>query len=136
MKRFHVNVGVEDLDRSIRFYTTLFGAKPTVREADDAKRMLDDPRISFAISSRGASRGVDHVGIQVDAPDELETITARLDQAGDEVLEQESIGPWAASLRESAPQPSPPTASPSASPPVARRRAAWGSRAGAWGAPT
>lgn len=136
MKRFHVNVGVEDLDRSIRFYTTLFGAEPTVREVDDAKWMLDDPHINFAISSRGASRGVDHVGIQVDAPDAQEKITARLNQAGDEVLEQESIGSRAASLREPAPQPSPPTASPPASPPVARRRAAWGSRAGARGAPT
>lgn len=90
MKRFHVNVGVEDMDRSIRFYTTLFGAEPTVREPDYAKWMLDDPHVNFAISNRTASRGVDHVGIQVDAPEELEDITARLKQAGDEVLEQEA----------------------------------------------
>ena len=31
MNRFHVNVAVTDLDRSIRFYNTLFGAEPAVR---------------------------------------------------------------------------------------------------------
>ncbi len=90
MKRFHLNMGVADLDRSIRFYTTFFGAEPTVREADYAKWMLDDPRINFAISNRNGSRGIDHVGIQVDAPEELEAITARLEQAGDDVLQQEA----------------------------------------------
>ena len=37
MKRLHVHVGVADLDRSIGFYSTLFGAKPTVTKADYAK---------------------------------------------------------------------------------------------------
>ena len=28
MKRFHIHVGVKDLDQSVQFYSTLFGQKP------------------------------------------------------------------------------------------------------------
>ena len=54
MKRLHVHVAVADLSRSIGFYSTLFAAEPTVRKDDYAKWMLDDPRVNFAISARGA----------------------------------------------------------------------------------
>ncbi len=54
MKRLHVHVGVDDLDQSIAFYSTLFGAEPTVVKADYAKWMLDDPRVNFAILQRQA----------------------------------------------------------------------------------
>ena len=57
MKRFHVHVGVSDLDRSIAFYTGLFGAGPNVTKADYAKWMLDDPRVNFAISTRSRQPG-------------------------------------------------------------------------------
>lgn len=84
MKRFHVHVNVEELDRSIRFYTTLFGAEPTMMKPDYAKWMLDDPRIHFAISRRGRPAGVDHLGLQVDDTAELSIIGERL-QAADAV---------------------------------------------------
>jgi catechol 2,3-dioxygenase-like lactoylglutathione lyase family enzyme len=76
MKRFHVHVGVADLDASIHFYSALFGAEPTVRKHDYAKWMVDDPRLNFAISQRGNGRslGVNHLGLQVDSDDELETL--------------------------------------------------------------
>lgn len=44
MKRLHVHVSVSDLEASIRFYSTLFAAEPSVRKADYAKWMLEDPR--------------------------------------------------------------------------------------------
>jgi catechol 2,3-dioxygenase-like lactoylglutathione lyase family enzyme len=78
MKRFHVHVNVVDLDASIRFYSTLFGAEPGVRKTDYAKWMLDDPRVNFAISRRNQSAGVDHLGLQVEDGPELEEIGARL----------------------------------------------------------
>jgi catechol 2,3-dioxygenase-like lactoylglutathione lyase family enzyme len=82
MKRFHVHVAVDDLDRSIAFYTGLFGAPPAVAERDYAKWMLDDPRLNFAISARGARSGLDHFGLQVDSRDELEAVQRQLDAAG------------------------------------------------------
>lgn len=74
MKRFHVHVAVEDLDRSIAFYAGLFGAPPTVRKDDYAKWMVEDPRLNFAISQRGGTPGLNHLGLQADSVDELAAI--------------------------------------------------------------
>lgn len=71
MKRFHVHVAVDDLQKNIRFYSAMFGAKPCVEKGDYAKWMLDDPRVNFAISQRGAESGVNHLGFQVDSAEEL-----------------------------------------------------------------
>ncbi|RYF49690.1 MAG: glyoxalase/bleomycin resistance/dioxygenase family protein, partial [Cytophagaceae bacterium] len=58
MKRLHVHVSVDDLDKSIQFYSGMFGVEPTVVKPDYAKWMLDDPRVNFAISHRGAETGL------------------------------------------------------------------------------
>ncbi len=88
MKRLHVHVSVDDLAGSIRFYSALFGAEPTVVKPDYAKWMLDDPRVNFAISARGGKAGVDHLGIQVETPEELREVYGRLQQAERPVLEE------------------------------------------------
>jgi catechol 2,3-dioxygenase-like lactoylglutathione lyase family enzyme len=88
MKRLHVHVSVRDLDASIRFYSALFAATPTVLEADYAKWMLDDPRVNFAISTRGAPAGIEHLGIQVADADELHEVYERLEKADAPVLEE------------------------------------------------
>ena len=77
MKRFHVHVHVQDLNQSIAFYSKMFAAEPTRREVDYAKWMLDDPRVNFAISTRGGDPGVDHLGIQTDSAEELVELKAR-----------------------------------------------------------
>jgi catechol 2,3-dioxygenase-like lactoylglutathione lyase family enzyme len=78
MKRFHVHVAVDDLDANIKFYSTLFGAPPSVVKPDYAKWMLDDPRINFAISNCGNASGIDHLGVQVDSDDELRELRERV----------------------------------------------------------
>ena len=89
MKRLHVHVGVKDLDQSIRFYSTLFGADPTVTKDDYAKWMLDDPRVNFAISSNHhAAKGIEHLGIQAENNDELAEVYGRLKAADRPVLEE------------------------------------------------
>ena len=88
MKRLHVHISVADLPASVRFYAALFGAPPTVAHDDYAKWMLDDPRVNFAISSRGAAPGLDHLGIQVETPDDLADAYARLRAADRPVLEE------------------------------------------------
>jgi predicted enzyme related to lactoylglutathione lyase len=88
MKRIHVHVSVDDLQRSVVFYSALFAAEPSVVKADYAKWMLDDPRVNFAISTRGRQPGLDHLGIQVENGDELKEIYARLQKAGGPVVEQ------------------------------------------------
>jgi catechol 2,3-dioxygenase-like lactoylglutathione lyase family enzyme len=89
MKRLHVHVGVADLDRSIGFYSTLFGAEPTVVKSDYAKWMLNDPRVNFAISAgKHANKGIEHLGIQSESPEELSEVYGRLRAADRPVLEE------------------------------------------------
>lgn len=88
MKRMHVHVSVESLEDSIRFYSTLFAAEPTVLQADYAKWMLEDPRVNFAISMRGSKAGIEHLGIQAESESELAEVYGRLSQAEGPTLEE------------------------------------------------
>ena len=88
MKRFHVHVHVEDLDKSIGFYSKLFAAEPTRVEGDYAKWMLEDPRLNFAISTRGSKAGIDHLGFQTDDPAELAGMKARAEAADMALLDE------------------------------------------------
>lgn len=85
----HIHVGVKDLDASIAFYSTLFGAEPSVTKADYAKWMIDDPRVNFAISAgHHAVKGIEHLGIQVEDTNELAEVYSRLKAADRPVLEE------------------------------------------------
>ena len=88
MKRFHVHIAVDDVAASVRFYSSLFGAEPTVLKPDYAKWMLDDPRLNFAISNRGHSVGVNHLGFQVDSDPELTALREQLQRADEQLIEQ------------------------------------------------
>lgn len=88
MKRLHVHVGVDDLNHSIDFYSTLFGVEPTVTKDDYAKWMLEDPRVNFAISSGNVHKGIEHLGIQVESEGELQEVYRRLKAADRPVLEE------------------------------------------------
>ena len=88
MKRFHVHVSVDDLDANVKFYSTVFGAPPTVVKPDYAKWMVDDPRINFAISQRGSATGIDHLGIQVESDEQLATLREQVTGAQIAALDQ------------------------------------------------
>ena len=92
MKRMHVHLNVEDLDRSVRFYRTLFGAAPDKLKSDYAQWMLDEPAVNFALSTQkccdGQGGGVSHLGIQVDGDESLAAITRALTEAEQTVFEE------------------------------------------------
>ena len=88
MKRFHVHMHVDDLAKNIAFYTQLFAAEPARVESDYAKWMLDDPRVNFAISTRGSKPGLDHQGFQVDDAEELTALKARASAADLAMLDE------------------------------------------------
>ena len=88
MKRFHVHLHVQDLAQSIAFYARLFDAAPTRQESDYAKWMLDDPPVNFAISTRGSTTGLDHLGIQTDDAAELAALKARAEAADLALLDE------------------------------------------------
>ena len=76
MKRMHVHVAVPDITNAIGFYSALFALQPTVVKPDYAKWMLEDPRVNFAISTRGRQPGLDYLGIQVENGEELRGLRA------------------------------------------------------------
>ena len=88
MKRFHVHLHVDDLEQSVAFYSKLFAAEPARVEADYAKWMLDDPRLNFAISTRGSRPGIDHLGFQTDDVHELAVLKARAEAADLALLDE------------------------------------------------
>ena len=88
MKRFHVHLHVDDLNRSIGFYSQLFAAQPARVEGDYAKWMLEDPPVNFAISTRGNKPGIDHLGIQTDDAEELAALKARAEAADMALLDE------------------------------------------------
>jgi hypothetical protein len=88
MKRFHVHVHVEDLNKNIAFYSALFNQQPTRQEGDYAKWMLQDPPVNFAISNRGGTLGVDHLGIQVESTEALESLKANATRADLTLLDE------------------------------------------------
>jgi catechol 2,3-dioxygenase-like lactoylglutathione lyase family enzyme len=89
VKRLHVHVAVADLQESVRFYSTLFAAEPTVLKDDYAKWMLDDPRVNFATSAHeGDEKGIRHLGVQAENTSELSQVCSRLRAAERPVLEE------------------------------------------------
>src|SRR5690554_4591639 len=88
MKRFHVHLHVDDLSRNIDFYSTLFATQPARVESDYAKWMLDDPPVNFAISTRGSAPGIDHLGVQTDDTEELDTLRMRAQSADMTLLDE------------------------------------------------
>ena len=89
MKRLHVHVSVDDLSQSIRFYSTLFAAEPTVVKDDYAKWMLEAARVNFAISQGlSAVAGISHLGIQAEHEGELAEVYERLSRAERPIVEE------------------------------------------------
>lgn len=88
MKRMHVHVVVEDLDKSVEFYSALFDTPPTVLKPDYAKWMLEDPKVNFAISNYGQTKGLNHLGFQLDSEEELDAMKMQLQATNTPLVEE------------------------------------------------
>ena len=88
MKRLPIPLSVDNLEKNIVFYSTLFGSEPAVKHDDYAKWPLD-PRVNFAISSRSQQLGLDHLGLQAENEQELAAIKRQLDATQAPVEAQE-----------------------------------------------
>ena len=89
MNRMHIHLSVESLEKSVAFYSKLFGTEPSVLKADYAKWMLEDPRVNFAMSSNpGTKRGIEHIGIQSENAEELAGVYGRIKDAGGAIFDE------------------------------------------------
>jgi catechol 2,3-dioxygenase-like lactoylglutathione lyase family enzyme len=90
MSRFHIHIAVDNLAKSVNFYSAVFGSQPSVLKDDYAKWALADPNLNFAISTRGRHTGLDHIGLQAEDDAELQAIRRRLEAAGIQGQAQEA----------------------------------------------
>lgn len=83
--RFHTNLPVDDLDATVAFYRVLFDSEPVKLKADYAKFDPDDLALNISFrpdpQGAGALRGL-HLGLQVEDPEQLDRLHARLAAAG------------------------------------------------------
>lgn len=82
MKKLHIHISVENLEKSRKFYTALFGLEPTKIKDDYMQWLVDDPAVNFAISLGGEKAGLNHLGIQVDSDEAVQELENRLTEAG------------------------------------------------------
>ena len=78
MKRLHIHLKTRDLNKSIAFYSAMFGEEPTRVENDYAKWLLDDPAANVSVSTHGGEAGFDHAGVSLETKDELDDVAGRL----------------------------------------------------------
>ena len=92
--RIHINLTVNDLDRSIAFYTRLFGTGPSKVRGDYANWRLDEPSLHLALVHDPAftkPRTGEHFGVELMAEDDLAALQQRVTDAGVAVRTEEQV---------------------------------------------
>lgn len=83
--RIHMGLPVNDLEKSIAFYRTLFGQEPTKTRPGYAKFEVAEPPVNMSLNVVGGDTGpnnsVAHFGIQVKSTDVVKLVTDRLERA-------------------------------------------------------
>jgi catechol 2,3-dioxygenase-like lactoylglutathione lyase family enzyme len=90
-RRLHIGLRVADIEKSIAFYTRLFGQPPTLRRPDYAKWMLDDPYANVSLIERDGPHGLHHVGIQLDDGAALDEFRGRMADGDVEMAHQDAL---------------------------------------------
>lgn len=82
--RFHVSLDVEDLEASVRFYSTLLASPPTKLKPGYAKFDLENPAVNLALQERShcCLQGLNHMGLRVQTTEEMLAVKNRLEAAG------------------------------------------------------
>lgn len=93
--RIHMGLGVKNLDRSVAFYTTLFGQGPTKTRPRYAKFEVAEPPVNLALNEVGGATGpnntVAHFGIQVKSTQAVAIVAERLTKAGMQTAAEDNV---------------------------------------------
>jgi catechol 2,3-dioxygenase-like lactoylglutathione lyase family enzyme len=84
MSRVQLALRVADLEGSVAFYSKLFGAEPAKRRPGYANFAIAEPPLKLVLleGAAGQPTRLDHLGVEVEAADEVTSATARLSAAG------------------------------------------------------
>jgi catechol 2,3-dioxygenase-like lactoylglutathione lyase family enzyme len=81
-------LNVSDLDAAIDFYSKLFATAPTKRHPDYANFAIADPPLKLVLMENAGERtggltgALNHLGVEVETPEEVATTSARLSVEG------------------------------------------------------
>jgi len=95
MTRLHVHVVVKSIPEAIRFYSSLFEARPCCGGKKYANWRIDEPPLNFAASVMDRPRGLSHFSLEVESGKELPAIDRVLHGS----MRQASTVPWEVSVR-------------------------------------
>jgi catechol 2,3-dioxygenase-like lactoylglutathione lyase family enzyme len=89
MSRVQLALNVADLEKSVEFYSTLFGTQPHKRRPGYANFAITEPPLKLVLievpadaRGEGTAQALNHLGIEVDSSAEVEAGAARLRGAG------------------------------------------------------
>lgn len=88
MSRVQVALNVVDVDHAVEFYSKLFDAEPAKRRPGYANFAIADPPLKLVLIENPAGRGegtfgaLNHLGVEVESPDEVRSATGRLSGEG------------------------------------------------------
>jgi catechol 2,3-dioxygenase-like lactoylglutathione lyase family enzyme len=93
VRKFHVSLNVNNLERSVAFYRVLLGRAAAKQRADYAKFELDDPPLVLSLipSQARAGGNLSHAGLRVLSSEELVEIQRRVEAAGFPTTRQEDV---------------------------------------------
>jgi catechol 2,3-dioxygenase-like lactoylglutathione lyase family enzyme len=88
VSRVQLALNVSDLDDAVAFYSKLFGAEPAKLRPGYANFAIAEPPLKLVLIENAAGRGrgtegaLNHLGVEVETPDEVQAATRRLSDAG------------------------------------------------------
>ena len=83
MSRVQLALNVDNLDESIAFYRTLFGAEPAKRRPGYANFAVAEPPLKLVLlENPGHGGSINHLGVEVEDVDRVDAEQSRLAEAG------------------------------------------------------
>lgn len=96
MSRVQLALNVADIDAAVDFYSKLFGAEPAKRQPGYANFAIADPPLKLVLIENpegrepGPAGALNHLGVEVETPGEVQAATTRLTGEGLDPEVQES----------------------------------------------
>src|SRR3954447_25829528 len=84
MSRLQLALNVDDLERSIAFYSKLFGTEPAKLRPGYANFAIAEPPLKLVLIEGEGEQDtrLDHLGVEVASTDQVAAATGRLQEAG------------------------------------------------------
>lgn len=88
MSRVQLALNVADIDSAVEFYSKFFGAEPAKRRPGYANFAIAEPPLKLVLMENadarehGVAGALNHLGVEVETPDEVAAASVRLSGAG------------------------------------------------------